>query len=309
MEAPPGDRAVDDKVTNKDGTVATSSDDGTITVKGRNGSTLLRLPHQNNATFSNKSNQLATISGGLDSTIVHLWDLSTPSIPTPNQEKRHAEPKRKLKLGDKSFDLETGEAYGEIGEWFEGVVSPDGQFAAVPSVDERGNLLLWRITSGSAAQLIKEFDSGQLPSADFSEAFQSLSFSPDSKLLISGGADGSVKFWDMNGNLVRRIVAHLEFTNARLSSDGRLLLTWVDRSEGDVALKLWTSEGEVLDSLSNDDIEDAWFSSDGKGIFAVAKKQQKFWSMDLDQLLQSGCSALRLYLANPTMIKDAQICG
>ena len=113
----------------------------------------------------------------------------------------------------------------------------------------------------------------------------------------------------LNGKLVRRIVAHLQFTNARLSSDGRLLLTWIDRSEGDVALKLWTSDGELLDSLSTEDIEDAWFSSDGKGIFAVAKKQQKFWSMDLDQLLQSGCSSLRLYLANPTMIKDAAICG
>ena len=118
-----------------------------------------------------------------------------------------------------------------------------------------------------------------------------------------------MKFWDMNGKLVRRIVAHLDLTNARLNSDGRLLLTWIDRSDGDVALKLWTSDGELLDSLSTEDIEDAWFSSDGKGIFAVAKKQQKFWSMDLDQLLQSGCSVLRLYVANPTMIKDAQLCG
>src|SRR6185295_11650406 len=121
--------------------------------------------------------------------------------------------------------------------------------------DQRGNLLLWRITSGSAAQLIAEFDSGQLPSADFSEAFQSLVFSPDSKLLVSGGADGSVKFWDMNGKLVRRIVAHLQYTNARLSADGRLLLTWIRRIEGekvdegnefDVTLKLWTTDGELL---------------------------------------------------------------
>ena len=310
MEAPTIDHSEYVKVTNKDGTlVASSGSDGTITVK-RNASTLVRLPHQFNATFSNTSNQLATVSAGLDTTVVHLWDLSTPSIPVPNQEKRRAEPKRKLKLGDSSFDLENAEAFGawDGGNWFEGVVSPDGQFAAVLSASSRGDLALWRIPSGSPAELIAEFNSGQLPSADFAEAFQSLSFSPDSKLLLSGGADGSVQFWDMNAKLVRRIVAHDQFTNARLSSDGRLLLTWVDRSEGEVALKLWTIEGELLDSLSTEGIEDAWFSSDGKGIFALVGKQQKFWSMDLDQLLQGGCSALRLYLANPAMIKDAQIC-
>ncbi|HEX7332229.1 MAG TPA: TIR domain-containing protein [Pyrinomonadaceae bacterium] len=307
MEAPVIDHSEYVKVTNKDGTlVASSGSDGAITVK-RNAATLLRLPHQFNATFSNSSNQLATVSAGLDTTVVHLWDLSTPSIPVPNQEKRQTAPKRELKLGDSSFDLETTEVFGE-GDGA-GVVSPDGQYAAVSSVSNRGEIALWHIPSGSPAQLITEFDSGQVPSADFAEAFQSLVFSPDSKLLLSGGADGSVNFWDINGKLVRRIVAHDQFTNARPSSDGRLLLTWIDRSEGEAALKLWTFEGELLDSLSTQGIEDAWFSSDGKGIFALVGKQQKFWSMDLDQLLQGGCAALRLYLANPAMIKDAQICA
>jgi WD40 repeat protein len=311
METPPGEQPVNLKVTNKDGTfVAVSGDGGTITVNRRNGSKLLRLAHQLYPTFSNTSNQLATVSGGLDSTIVHLWDLSIPSVPVPGQEKRPAEPKRKLKLGDKSFDLEYAEAFGKWngGRWFEGVVSPDGQFAAVLAGSAREKIALWRLASGSAAQLIAEFDADQLPSADFAEAFQSLAFSSDSKLLVSGGADGSVKVWDMNGKLMRRIVAHTQFTNARLSSDGRLLLTWVDRSDGQDALKLWTIDGELLDSLSTEDIADAWFTSDGKGIFALVGKQQKFWSLDLDQLLQVGCNALHLYLANPTMLKDSKLC-
>jgi len=119
METPPSSDQINDKVTNKDGTLIASSSNGpTITVTRRNGSTLLRLPRQRDAAFSNTSNQLATISGGLDSTIVHLWDLSTPSIPVPNQEKRRAEPKRKVKLGDTTFNLENTEAFGKIGIWF-----------------------------------------------------------------------------------------------------------------------------------------------------------------------------------------------
>ena len=115
---------------------------------------------------------------------------------------------------------------------------------------------------------------------------QSLAFSPDSKLLVSGGSDGTVKFWNTEGKLVRKLVAHSMLTNARFSPDGRLLLTWGDSRDGEVAVKLWTADGELLDSLSREQVTDAWFSSDSRWIFALEEGKTKVWSLDLDTLVR-----------------------
>ena len=122
---------------------------------------------------------------------------------------------------------------------------------------------------------------------------QSLAFSYDNQLLASGGSDVTVKLWDVNGKLVRKIIAHTQGTYVRFSRDGRLLLTWGDGRDGDVAVKLWTIDGALLDSLSTERVKDAWFSADGKWILATAQSQNKAWSLDLDQLLHAGCDALR----------------
>jgi hypothetical protein len=99
-------------------------------------------------------------------------------------------------------------------------------------------------------------------------------------------------------------------TNVCFSPDGRLLLTWADFLRfGQVAVKLWTIDGELLDSLSTEGFKDAWFSADGKWIFATGEIPQKAWSLDLTQLLHEGCAALRLYLSNPATIEDAKICS
>jgi WD40 repeat protein len=118
-----------------------------------------------------------------------------------------------------------------------------------------------------------------------------------------------VKLWDVNGKLVRKLVAHTQGTNVRFSPNGRLLLTWGDSRDDEVSVKLWTLDGELLDSLSTERVNEAWFSPDGKWIFATSQSQKRAWSLDLDQLLQVGCDALHLYLANPAMIEDAKICS
>jgi WD40 repeat protein len=166
---------------------------------------------------------------------------------------------------------------------------------------------MWRVSGGSATR-ITEFDADQLASADFSDALQSLAFSHDSQLLASGGTDGTVKLWDLNGKLVRKIVAHNLSANVCFSPDGRLLLTW-GRDDGP-ALKLWSIDGELLDSLSSGTVKEASFTADGKWIRATFTRiPERVWSLDLDQMLQDGCNALNLYLANPAMSENAKICS
>ena len=299
-----------ERVTNNDGTLWADSNGEKVSVLRREGPLVLLLNHQRTAAFSNHSNQLATVSSDVDDSIVHIWDLNvpTPAPSTLNADRPNAGAKKKLKLGSRTVDLNPVEAFDQ----FQGVLSPDGQFAAAVTGYSGQQLQLWKITSGiSGSSPIAEFDADQIASADFAEALQSLSYSPDSQLLASGGSDGTVKLWDMNGKLVRKIVAHSQGTNVRFSPDGRLLLTWGDSRDGEVAVKLWTVDGELLDSLSTERVKDAWFTVDSKWILATLESQdrKKVWSLDLDQLLHNGCDALHLYLANPAMIEDAKVCS
>lgn len=300
-------------VSNGDGSlVASTGEDGAISILRRDGSVAFRMPRQRTAAFSRRTGQLATVSADVDASIIHIWELGPPSSSkAASADKPVNAAKKNLKLGNRNYDLHSREA----SDRFDGVISPDGSLAAVPAGDHGQMLALWRISSGAStaptATRIAEFDADQIASADFADALQSLAFSYDSRLLASGGSDGTVKLWDAKGQLVRRIVAHSQGTNVRFSPDGRLLLTWGDSREGEVAVKLWTVEGELLDPLSTERMSDVWFSDGGKRVLATTWEaaQRRAWSLDLDQLVHDGCAALRLYLANPAMVRDAKICS
>jgi WD40 repeat protein len=166
-----------------------------------------------------------------------------------------------LQLGGRKVDLDATAAFLP----FTGVLSPDGRFAAVVGGTNGTDLTLWRLpeaANGAPSVQVQRLATDQLASADFSYALKSLTFSPDSKMIASGGSDGTVKLWGLDGKLIRKIVVHSQDANGRFSPDGRLLLTWADAREGDVAIKLWSVAGELLDSLSKQTVDQAWFSGD-----------------------------------------------
>jgi hypothetical protein len=83
-------------------------------------------------------------------------------------------------------------------------------------------------------------------------------------------------------------------------------MTW---SDGD-AIKLWSVDGELLDSLANQGVKQAWFSTDGGWIVAAGgdRKRKLAWSLDLDYLQRQGCGLLRLRLTNPTLEAKHNLC-
>ena len=304
------DQSQKERVTNDDGSLTAEWDMDHIVSVRRNNKEIVSLPLQRTAVFSHKTGLLATVSGDVDARIIHIWAVTPPQLAADSAQSANVGPQTKLKLGNSNVTLNFREAKFQ-GKEFLGVISPDGKVAAITAGDYGQHIQLWRISSGitgSSTSLISDFDADQI-AGDYSYALTSLAFTYDSTMLVSGGTNGSVKIWDLNGKLIREFIAHDSNTNVYFSPDDRLLLTWGFSPKNDAKLKLWSIDGELLDPLSMEEIKDAFFAADGKSILATSKSQKRIWSLDLDQMLKDGCNALSLYLSNPTMSADAKMCS
>src|SRR6202012_632421 len=81
----------------------------------------------------------------------------------------------------------------------------------------------------------------------------SIAYSPDSKLLASAGADGTIRFWDTGGGqLLRTLSGHRGgVQKVAFSADGRRLIS----GGADHTVRLWdvnSGEGRILGSVAND---------------------------------------------------------
>jgi WD40 repeat protein len=93
----------------------------------------------------------------------------------------------------------------------------------------------------------------------------SVAFSPDGRLLASGGDDGAVSLWDSaTGEALRSLQGHTDWVRSvAFSPDGRLLASGGD----DWAVRLWDSAtGEALRSLKEHTrwVISVAFSPDGR---------------------------------------------
>jgi hypothetical protein len=268
----------------------------------------LRLARQQTPAFSHRGGLLATVADGIDSSVVHLWEMATGRVQPPAAVGQSTTvPPRKITLDAAQVALDQGASFGDD----LAAISPDGRTAAVAVGPHGQHVALWRLagdaagSNGQDATRMTEFDAEQIASADFSRALESLAFSSDSRLLVTGGSDGTVKIWTLEGKLVRRFVADDQEINARFSPDGSLLVTW--SRDG---VKLWTVEGELLDTLKTEGASRVWFDADGRWVVAAfGGRAREAWSLDLAQLLQAGCVSLRHYLRNSATTGDRDPCG
>ncbi len=110
-----------------------------------------------------------------------------------------------------------------------------------------------------------------------------MAFSPDGHTLVTGGADGTLKFWEMPaGTLSRTFKAHAgAIRHVEFSRDGRLLLT----NSNDRRPKVFdaaTGQEKLALRKHRSDVDGAAFSPDGRvfaTVFSNAKdgSEVRFW--------------------------------
>ena len=118
--------------------------------------------------------------------------------------------------------------------------------------------------------------------ADDSGMIYALAYSPDGKMLASGGAQGEVQLWDaQTGELKRTMPGHDSWvTMAAFSPDSRTLATSTPKN-----VKLWdVRTGELKRTLGEQDLANSWqkfaFTPDGKRIAIVGQFRISFWDVE-----------------------------
>lgn len=194
--------------------LVTTSDDGTARVwDAASGKEIYNFQgHERSvltASFSPDSKYLAT--AGKDGK-TRIWNLSDKQKTQTTQFKGHQSDVNTLSI------------------------SRDGR-TRMASGDNNGFVRLWDLSTNK--QIGKEFK------ADNRGRVLSITFSPDSKFLISGGEDGIAKIWDLSGQLVRPLKekqGNYFISSLSFSSDGK----YIAITGSNQTPKIWSWDGEKI---------------------------------------------------------------
>ncbi|MUG92315.1 hypothetical protein F7734_07530 [Scytonema sp. UIC 10036] len=146
--------------------------------------------------------------------------------------------------------------------------TPDGQSYATVSAD--GDMVQLLDLSGKLLAEIK----GQ------PYEFRTVTFSPDGKLLATGGTKGAVSIWDLSGKRVAEIIKDkpqpFDSVLFKTSTTGFNGFSWkgqlIATVENDTTVMLWNSSGQLLTKFRSDrgKINQVSLSSDGLHLATVA---------------------------------------
>ena len=117
----------------------------------------------------------------------------------------------------------------------------------------------------------------------------SVAFSPERKLLASGGRDGAIKLWEVStGKLLNTLGGYTHsILSVAFSADGK----WLASGNWDKTIKLWeVSTGKLLNTLEGhgDPVQSVAFSPDGNVLASgSADNTIKLWEVSTGKLLNT----------------------
>jgi RNA polymerase sigma factor (sigma-70 family) len=179
------------------------------------------------------------ISAGFDRTVL-WWDLATQA------------PRRQFTWTTENF--------------IRSALSPDGNTVAAVGDVYNHELWLWDVRTGKSVQL----------SGDHQRQIHSVAFSPDGRLVASGGKDGVIQIWDVRERKEVRQIKGFAAQNSAMSllfsPDSKTLAGATAGLRNEVTGRLWdVASGKVHPVFTNQLVGEspAAFSPDGKVLATV----------------------------------------
>ena len=134
------------------------------------------------------------------------------------------------------------------------------------------------------------------------DSVMSVSFSPNSQLIVTGSKDKTVKLWTSEGRLLRTFEGHRGWVNSvSFSPDGRTIASASD----DGTVKLWNLRGKLLKTILAHDayVLGVSFSPDGRTIASAGYDNTvKLWSREgilLETLLKGSSDSVTSVVFSP----------